>query len=241
MGIFGNKPKPQGRGKAKTAAEKEKLEELRYLKNIKRAQPEVYDQIMRKKLGLDKPTDPILGFFDTYKMFSKAGLVPAMKEESLTDNIKNGVFGILEFFGKWQQASQQVADEPYTPTVQVQSPYQTQMQMQPPVQIEQPPAQQIIREEAQVSIISRIIIMQLDGKTPEEAAKWIHSRPEAKDLLAVLQQTPEDKIFLLLDEYGKSTPDLAGLVAWLQGRQQWFLDTLRQLKALSGVAAPSGL
>ena len=88
-----------------------------------------------------------------------------------------------------------------------------------------------------MSIESMFLVAQFDGSTPEAFARWLLARPEAGQLVEVLQKTPDDRIPALLAEVPQRAPKLAAFVAHLRKHPQKFMACVQILRKLTASAA----
>ncbi len=220
--LFGAAPAPSGkrryRGPGKTPAEREKLEGLRFLRELKENDPAQYNSLMLKRLGLgEKQKDEFEALETMVSRLKRMGLIKSPNElggdGSIIRDAIAGMGMLLQMNGGLGQR----------PAAQAQQIAEPEPQAQP-----QPQQQQ----EGQVSLASMFVIGQLQSKSPEQAAAWLRAQPypQAQQLVQMLRTTPDDQIPVLLGQITSYVPDLAGVVDWLRQRPEWLMDTVRVLR-----------
>lgn len=104
------------------------------------------------------------------------------------------------------------------------------------------PTPEPTREEStEVNWVVGYIKAQLSPRDPEQAAAWIKSQshPYAADLVAMIQRTPDSRVFASLDEQAKQAPDFRPLVDWLKQRGEWTLQVCHHLRDATPSASES--
>lgn len=220
---------PRGPRVRKSAQEREKELQVRFLRDLRQYDPVKYHLIMSRRLGYsDERPDEIEQLEKTVSRLKKMGVIKTPHD--LDDNswIKDAVAGLGMFFTHMQQVDAQKAamaagmHHQYAPAPPALPPAPATGESEPP-------------QEAPVSLISRYVISQLDGKSPEEAAEWLMSQahPQAQEFVKRLIATPNDQLFILLDAVRQNVPDLAALVAWLRQRPDWLVATVQAIRRAS--------
>lgn len=220
--LFGKRGEKRGRGPARSAAEREKIEELRFLRELKRTDPQLYRQMMLERIGLSAHRSEVTmeTVMRVKEYLNAVGLkiVPSRGGSELDDDSLRAILrDIMPVAAPLiQQALAVRAAAATSPP-------------SPPA-AEQPPSAPAAEEP--VSLISQYVIGQFSRLGPEESARWLLSQqhPAAGELLQRLQSMPDEQIPALLDEIAQSAPDLAGVIAWLRQRPRWLMDLVRALR-----------
>lgn len=216
--VFGGEPAPaprRPRGPAKSAAEREKLAELRYLQELRRRDRAEYDRIMKRRMGLDDEGDELDRFIAMQERLRRARVLKGL-DSGEGSWIRDALAGLPILLQALQAQAGPAAAAP--------APAE-------PAPAALPAAHPPHPTEAAMSLISRYLVGQLQMRTPEQAAAWLRTQthPQAREFVARLAATPDEEVLLRLDELA-SVPDLHGLVAWLRARPDWLLATVRALR-----------
>jgi len=232
------------------------LREDKYLQWLQRNDFQTYKEIMEQKIkkgfGI-KPTkeeDNIAITLRTLRQLREEKLIDDPRTAGQDDWWKDLARGLAPVLGMMmmpqqqaqiaqqqeqaQMGQQQIEQETYTePVVAKPKPIR-----RPPPPIQEAPKllaiESLPEEDEQMSMISWYLISQLDKKTPEEATAWLISqdRPEAKQFVEALLQTPLEQLPGLMSDLEKAEPKLSGFINWLRrDRADWFVKTVQIIKA----------
>ncbi|MDA8189775.1 MAG: hypothetical protein M0T85_16670 [Dehalococcoidales bacterium] len=234
--LFGRpKEKKRHRGPSKPAAEREKAEELRFMRELKERDRMAYDDLMRKKLGIaNAGRDQIDELAETVTKLKKLGIIKGAgdigESSSLVKDVIGGL-GLLMQMGSGGLPFQINMGAPAPAPVGIASP------VVEPARIA-PPEPQQIHEEVTMSLMSTFAIGQLKCKTPEQAAEWLLSQPypQAQQLVQQILATPDEQIIPLLNTVASQYPDFAGLVNWLRSQPQWLMQVVRTVRQVRGAS-----
>ncbi|MDA8186855.1 MAG: hypothetical protein M0T85_01770 [Dehalococcoidales bacterium] len=244
MGIFDRllgrpEKKKRYRGPSRPAAEREKAEELRYMRELRGRDRMAYDEMMRKRLGIaNAGRDQIDELAETVTKLKKLGIIKGAGDigegSSLVRDIMGGLGLLMQMGGGGFPIQITTNSQPAA----VQEAPQPQPQAVEPARIAPPPAQDT-NEEEKMSLMSTFAIGQLNGKTPEQAAQWLLSQPypQARQLVQQILATPDEQIIPLLNAVASQYPDFAGLVNWLRSQPQWLMGVVRAVRQLSGAVS----
>ncbi len=228
------KPKRQVRGKARPANERLAREEAAYLAHLRKTNPAKWAQIMEARMGLGiEKEDEFAQLEAMIARLKRMGLIKNPRDLSddedgmVRDLIKALAPALAPALGGLLAAQQRsVAPTPAVITAPA--------QINPPAQAVQ--AEPAASQEAPVpmSFLSRLVIAQLQNKSPREAAEWLQRRkePEVRGVVDSLCQTPDERLPELLDAVAKQAPDYAGLIDWLRKRPEWLLAAIHELRLM---------
>lgn len=216
----------------KSAAERKELRFERWLTKLERADPGEYNRVMQLRHGLvsAKSDDS-----DLDRYLATAAKMRAAGFDGGTDGggvmgeiakaVSQGLALVPEFLSRRSGGVPRVQVVPHRPA-EVPAPAG---QIAAAVEAPKPrpkkkPKTTAVAAAAEpaadappMTLQSRWVVAQLEGKSPEDAAVWLLGLPAAgtKDLVAAILATPDEGIPALLDEVAAANPDAAGLVAWL--------------------------
>lgn len=239
--LFGARSRPQNphktRPRPQSVDDLEKLERIRYLRWLRRYDPDAYDAAMRGAVGLPRSRsgDPLQAFVSTLETLRKAGLDQIIRppEDNLLKEVIRA-FGSGAALALLQSQGLRPAVLPASTPNALGTPPPA---VPPPDGASSAPPADPPREApgplGGLSLTSRLLIAQLEKRTPEEAADWLRSQthPIARQVVQVLAQTPDDHLPALLGRLAQDAPDLAGAIAWLRSRPEWFLQAVHCLRA----------
>lgn len=251
----------RGRGPARTAEERLRTEQARYLRRLAVTNPALYDQIMARQIGveLEPERDRLDTVVTTIKQLREAGLLPKsareIGEQSWVKEIAELVGVALSVYAQ-QQARLVMPPAPPWPTPA--SPAQgrpaaaaggdasaasaytgagSPLGGTPPNPPGPPAAAAESSQEAQMHWVSSYIISQLENKSPAEAARWLLGAaarfPQAQGIVERLRSTGDEELLALLGELARERPEAAGLVAWLRSRPGWLVETIKAIRELA--------
>ncbi len=223
--LFGpeeKEPPPPQRNRAKTAKERKDIEQLRFLGKMKKLNPQAYDAWMAQRMGFPLQgaappleRDRLEDWKATTDLLKEAGLLNNPREDLADDNgwVRDLLTTLPSVIAAMRAGQAAPAPTPLPVTTA-------------------PPTQSL---EASMSIISSYVIGQLNGKSPDEAARWLSTLPysQAAELINAFRQVPDDQILVLLSDLAGKYPDFRGLVEWLRQRPEWLVQTIQALRRLS--------
>lgn len=232
-------PAKRKRGPSRSPAERAKLEEVRFLQEMKRTDPARYQQLMLQRLGLSKDEKDELGQLQgTVEKLKKMGLIKSANDidSGGTAWVKDAVAGL----GMFLQMMQSQGGAP--PTQAVQGNQVAALPVQPapvaapvPMPEQTAPTQQTAEEN--MSLITLYLQTQLGNKSPEDAARWILSqnRPEVAALIQEVLKRPETEAYGMLVQVADAKPQLRDLGTWLRSKGElWVTQVAREIHRLSG-------
>ncbi len=229
LGIFSRQSTPQKkhppRGPGKPAKERLERMRVRRLEELRRTDPERYSEIMDSELGLKgkKATidhETVLAVKD-YLHSLGLKIVPAKGGGALDDD---SLMSIMRDFAPLigMLIPQQAQPVQTTATVQPAP--------QPVAEQAQLPAPQPEQHEVQMSGLSKIIIGQLQNRTPEQAAEWLMAQPIARPVVDAIINSPDEQIPLVLDSIVQQQTDLAGAIEWLRRKPEFLMSMVRAVR-----------
>jgi hypothetical protein len=204
---------------------------------------------MNKVLGdMGERRDPIDELANQIKRLQGLGIVndvKAVDEDRSSDWLKVAAAYAPLVMAAFQQGQQRPAPEQQLPpgyvptTVTPVQQYQIAAPQPQPVQQPAPapePEVMTAEELEMLPMMSQLIIGQLKGKTPTEAAKWLleHKHPDAKKMVLIILSATDEQIPDMLPRIGKTFPVLAGLAEWLERQPDWTLNVAREVRRQSG-------
>lgn len=246
MGLFGRifrkseqptkgKPgRPKG-SKNLTVAEKDKLEELRFLRQLKKEDPDLYRERMLERVGLStkRRENPLQSAKQTLKELTE--ITDLIRRDDPTDNsmgkeLLTALPAIIQMWAAMQGQNMQQQQAQYQTPQPQPEPVAAQLQPEPqPVEADAPEFQQ-----APMSLPSQWLVSQLDGKSSIEAASWLHTQNN-EIAVAFVQQlcsTPDEHLKDLVTAMASQNPALAGFAYWLGQHWPWFIETVHELRKL---------
>lgn len=215
------------------------LESKRLDLEVKRAEIEA----RRAKIG-DDPMANALRQITSIKKFS-AALKDVAGEPDEDDTSVRGILGKVAAnvgqglgaavgeMARQQMANQQAGAPPVAaysaPVPQISAPAQPQQAAQPQPDPSQP---QPATGGAPVDFQSIYLISQLNGKSPEQAARWLaaQDRDEAKQIITAMIQTPDEHLGQLVLQIQNPLPQFG---QWLAQRMPWFVEVARALRTMN--------
>lgn len=230
--IFGKSaPRKRTRGPGRSVAERQKLEELRYLRELKRTNPALYNELMLKRLGLSADQkDELAQLQATIDRLKKMGLIKSAND---LDDGKTWLKDALAGLGILLQGMQ--AGQSLPPPIRTGETHDGAGRGNPGGEPHSTPPPQ--GEEAPMDMLTLYLNSQLGGKTPQEAARWLmaQQRAEAKALVAEIIRRPEGEAYGLLLQIATAQPELRGVGNWLRSQgEAWVTEVARELHRLNG-------
>jgi len=235
--------KKQKRNSTRQRRSPDELNALRrhnFMNGLRARDPELYNQIMlddimgtrRRK---EKEVDPIEQVVSTLHTLRAEGLIDDPRSAAEDKWWKDALSSLAPGIGVALARTLMPALAGGAPVAQQQPMTVAEPPYQEPPRLDGPHAQHIgspPTEEPPVTFYSRMITMQLEPKTPEEAAEWLVQQPLAQEFVAMIMHTPDDHIPATLAEMSNQGPDYAATVWWLRGRPEWFMAVVRAVRAL---------
>lgn len=243
--LFGKPaPKKKTRGPSRSAAERAKLEEVRFLQQLKDTNPQLYQEMMLKRLGLSvDQKDELAQLQGTVKKLREMGLIKSANDIDAGAGawVKDALAGL----GILLQGIQGQPPRGLAPIGGQEDPQAAPAPAVRPVSPPAPaqPASLPTPKPQEDPMISQYLISQLHGKTPQQAAAWLAAQPypQAQQLVTQLCQLPDQQIIPFLTQLGQQAPGWGEAVAWLQGQGEiWVRSTVQELRRLTGQGSISG-
>lgn len=256
--------KKKMRGPSRSPAERLKIQEARFLENLKTEDPAAYRAMMEKRLGINlEPKDELAQMQETVKKLRALGLMKNANEvDSGASWIKDAVAGLpylIPLITGQQQPSQappaahpqlpqpaQPHAEPVYQPAPVQQPAHP-YSPQPPYHVAPtPPAAAHQQQEAALMMTDPTAIFlrsQLDGRTPEEVARWLLAQEHelARTIVERMLAVPESQAYGVLVSGAESQPAFRGVAAWLRSRGElWVTSVARELRRIAESAPSAG-
>lgn len=244
--VFMQKKRGRGEhGKNKSAEERALLEEVRFLKQLKRDDPVVYQEIMRERVrsrfGLGK-RDERSELERAAETFEQIERIKAFRGERSTDGelgmidrLADSEFGrgLGDALGRTAGAALAALAAP-KPEPQPGPSATVQPVAQVPQQLSAPPSGNgSSQEEASMIQLTR----DLEGKTPADAAAYLldlaKRQPKAAELVAEFIKRPDDNLPVFLNALVAQYPVVLPLADWLRQRWPWFLETVAEMRQRS--------
>ncbi len=221
------------RGPQKTADERMKMEQVRFMKWLKTNDPNAYYGMMLKKMGaVPEQRDQFEELEKMVTRLKKMGVIRGANDlDSPSSWIKDAVQGLALVFPMMAQMQRQqpapVQALAPQPAPQLQAPQQVQQ-----VAPEPEPEEQEVAEE--MSDTSKAIIAELEQKSPNQAAAWMVNQSDAnvRALVQKLCSTPDEKIPAFLAALEGLAPDYAGAISWLRKRPDYLMQTIRLVRQM---------
>lgn len=244
-------PKKKQRGPSRTPQERLKIQEARFLEHLQRTNPAKYEEMMYKRLGIstDQQKDELAQLQGTVKKLRELGLIKSANDIDSGAGawIKDAVAGLGILLQAMQgQPQGQVQQTPALPIqYPPQQPLQPQPAFQPPLPVPPAPPAGEIQPEEKVQMLDPTVMFlrsQLDGKQPEEVARWLLAQQHelAQAIVAQLLQVPEGQAYGVLLSGAESQPAFRGVASWLRSKGEiWVASVARELHRLSDVRASS--
>lgn len=223
-----------------------KEKELRYLDYLQQNDPATYRDVMNRRLGIrdEKQPDTLQTTLKTLKELKAGGLIDDPRDAG-DDNgwLKDLAQGFGAVFGQMLATQQQaqaprevIRDEAPVDVTAVPSVSQipAAVRAQAPITA-RATEPETAPETVPMSLQSRFLVAQFNGKSPEQAAAWLNGQTDERilPLVQALRTVPEDELGAFVHELGVKNPPFAGFVAWLEERWTWFLDAVRELRKLT--------
>ena len=231
----------------------------RALLRLEKANPERADDLVLKRAGyITEPAPEKENEFDqflnTRRKLKAAGLLPPGEPET-SSGLPEWLVPVLSGIGQTagtvvaalgQNLANSRAIEGQSTVVSVEEPTRSpawpQIEEAPAAAIAEavyvePVAQSPTPETgAPMFDISAAAINQLNGKTPAEAASLLAKihHPDALALVGDLCETPDRDLPVLLFQLTQTKPQFQGLVEWLRQRPDWLIQTVWELRQISG-------
>jgi hypothetical protein len=200
--------------------ERERLEELRFLRRLQRENPSEYHEVMRARLGLPA-RDPIRQLAEQLRALRAVGFDLPVRDDTspwlglLRETLQALALGLGQTLGS--QVRLPVAPQPVP------------LPPHPPVS---PPAH--TNGAVTPDRLVHSVIEQLQKAGPPEAARFLQqlgaAHPGLGEALRVLCQLPEEMVLPWLGQLGDLNPPLKPLVEFLKARESWTLETVRLLR-----------
>lgn len=234
----GKNGEKKGRGPARSGTEKLNAEMAFYLRGLRRKGSPKYDRLMETLVNRQydiQQEGEIEKLVNTISLLQKGGVLKGLKGLGNEDEWWKDL--LKELAGSFGPA---IAMQQQAQMVPAQMP-QPEAQPQPQSTPSPAPAGQG-EQEVYMSLASRYVVSQLDGKTPEEAAKWLLRQkfPGVKEFVAELVAVPDEELGPFLASKAQTVPELGGAVVWLLKRPDWtrlFAQNVRQMAAARNEAS----
>ena len=174
------------------------------------------------------------------------GGIPQWAQAFLAGIGSNPVIGarIAELMGGSAPSSSQPPNPQLLPPVVSAPPIVTPIAAQPAQLAQLPPPVSAALGVGDVDV-SGIVIAQLSGKSPVDAANWLlaptfNGQPitlpdEARAVAGQLCESPDDQIADVLFRLQERHPEMARLVGWLYANQTWTYAVVHEMRSISGV------
>lgn len=237
--MFGRKKRRKGgRGPAKSADERLKLEKLQFLRDLRRSDPELYRQLMiddvRRHFG-GAPEDPIGQMVKQIKQLREVGLLQDTEDvgkDSFLRDVLNSEAGKAAAAAAMALLMDRLQPAAAAPMAASNSAPSLAGQAQNP--------QRLTNGHHDPEDEMQALISRLSAMTPEQAARYLHDlgrqQPDGS-MLVTLLQVPDDQLDGYLARVAQRFPMTAGLVQFLRTRWDWTLATVRELRQLAGTTA----
>lgn len=249
--------KPRGSRRTyarRSVEEREREQNLRYLRRLEHKDPARYDAFMARRLGLvDQDVDGI-GSLEVAleKLKRMRELVAGDDGGSMIRDVIAGLaaaaspmlVGALQ--GRPAAPAQPVTEPAATPRP---APAEPPASSPPPA--EPPPATAAPSEAptpaaaptervtvGDISPESAFLIQALSGKTPQQAADWLLKQrlPQLREAVQWLVETPDAQLLTRLDQLAEAAPMLKGFAAWIRPHEDWVIQTARIVRAATSSA-----
>lgn len=235
-GMFGRGSKKQTKGRGPGRSPRERFEKLklRRLEELKRTNPARYAEIIDAELGIDarKQTLDIETVLAVKEYLNQMGLkiVPLKGGSSLDDD---SLTSIIRDFAPLVQAilpqQQQIVQNPATVHP---NEYQQPVAEEPRPQLPEPKPEP--QHEVPMSALSKIVISNLQNRSPEQAAQWLMEQPIARPVVDAIINSSDEQVPMILDSIVQSQPDLAGAMQWLRRQPDYLMAMVRAVRHFAG-------
>lgn len=199
----GKRPRPN-------YADEIKREQLRWLREKRRSNPQFFDAIMAEQLGYEGLGEGGGG---------KGGGLITPETLQMFGALASGFMGAKQGGGPPQLLEGQVIQQPAPPPIPAPVP-----EYQPAPPQPEPPQQERPVSITGVMVANYIVGQLKQCTTPADAANWIlsQSHPQAREVVTSLQAIQESQIMTWLDVMERNHPDMQPVVTWFRQRPDFY-------------------